>query len=116
MRKSKYPGILKLMEMRLTEIFLGEGNAGNRQELLEYLQKFFPELEDRKMRQIYGDHFPIGHAGKRGKGGIFLIDDPDEIDRMVKLMRKKIDTYDFKIARFLDHKRKLIKLRSKEWE
>jgi len=92
-------GIVKKMGQYLLTNYLGKKKAHSRLYLLEYLQIFYPELKDRKMREIYSKYFPIGFkGGEKDKAGIYLIDDPVEIDRMNEIDGKKIDTYQNKIV------------------
>ena len=105
-------GILKIMEYKLFLDYLGKDSAHHRLDLLLHCQDFFPDLSDRHMRKIYSEHFCIGHNGK----GIYLIDDPQEIDKMIELMRKKVETYLEKILRFELQKERLVKVRMEKAE
>lgn len=103
-------GILKRMATKLLLDYMGKGKAHLRLDLLEYLRTFYPELDDRKMREIYSKNFPIGH----NKDGIYHINDPEEFDKIINIMKKKIDTYDRKIALYEAMKRKLIQIREEK--
>lgn len=105
-------GIVQIMEYKLYLDFLGKDSAKNRLELLEHCQKFFPSLKDRDMRRIYGENFCIGY----NKDGIYLADDPDEIDRMIGIMEKTRETYRKKILRFELQKQRLIRMRMEKAE
>jgi len=105
-------GILAKMEYKLFLDYLGKESAHHRLDLLNYCQDFFPDLSDRQMRRIYSEHFCIGHNGK----GIYLADDPREIDKMIQLMRKKIETYLEKILRFEFQRERLIRMKMQESE
>lgn len=100
-------GILKTMDYKLFLDYLGKDSAHHRLDLLLYCQTFFPDLSDRQMRKIYGENFCIGHSSK----GIYLADDPQEIDRMIAIMRKVIDTYREKILRFELQKEILMRMK-----
>ncbi len=99
-------GLLRKMAMKLLLDYMGKDKAHLRLDLFEYLQTFYPELKDRKMRKIYSEYFPIGHK----REGIYHINDPKEFDKMIGIMKKKIDTYDRKIALFEAMKRELIRM------
>jgi len=105
-------GILAKMEYKLFLDYLGKGKAHHRLDLLIHCQDFFPDLSDRQMRKIYGEYFCIGH----NRDGIYLADDPAEIDRMIAIMRKVIDTYQEKILRFELQKERLIRMKIEEAE
>ena len=105
-------GILKTIDYKLFLDYLGKENAHHRLDLLLYCQAFFPDLSDRQMRKIYSEYFCIGHSRK----GIYLADNPAEIDRMIAVMRKVIDTYVEKILRFELQKERLVRLRMEEAE
>jgi len=107
---SEQDGILAKMEYKLFLDYLGKDSAHHRLDLLLHCREFFPELSDRHMRRIYSKHFCIGHNGK----GIYLADDPAEIDKMIELMRKKVETYLEKILRFELQKEKLVRVRMEE--
>jgi len=64
------------------------------------------------MRKIYGENFCIGHS----RDGIYLADDPAEIDRMIAVMRKVVNTYVEKILRFEFQKERLIRMKIEEAE
>jgi len=108
--KTSPDGILKKMEWKLLMHYLGKENAHHRFDLLAHCKVHFPDLSDRQMRKIYSESFCIGHNRK----GIYLIDDPQEIDKMIGLMRKKVDSYEEKMARFELQKQRLIKRREAE--
>lgn len=105
-------GILKKMEYKLFLDYLGKESAHHRLDLLIHCQDFFPDLSDRQMRKIYSEYFCIGHSRK----GIYLADDPAEIDRMIGIMRKVIDTYVEKILRFELQKERLVRMKMEEAE
>ena len=105
-------GILKKMEYKLFLDYLGKESAHHRLDLLNHCQDFFSDLSDRQMRKIYGENFCIGHS----RDGIYLADDPAEIDRMITIMRKVIDTYQEKILRFELQKERLIRMKMEEAE
>lgn len=105
-------GILKKMEYKLFLDYLGKESAHHRLDLLVHCQDFFPDLSDRQMRKIYGENFCIGHS----RDGIYLADDPAEIDRMIAIMKKVIDTYREKILRFELQKERLIRMKMEEAE
>jgi len=105
-------GILAKMEYKLFLDYLGKDSAHHRLDLLNHCQTFFPDLSDRQMRKIYGENFCIGHNGK----GIYLADDPTEIDKMIQLMRKKVETYLEKILRFEFQKDRLVRVKMEKAE
>lgn len=105
-------GILKAIDYKLFLDYLGKESAHHRLDLLNHCQSFFPDLSDRQMRKIYGEYFCIGHSRK----GIYLADDPTEIDGMIAVMRKVVDTYVEKILRFELQKERLVRLRMEEAE
>ena len=105
-------GILKIIDYKLFLDYLGKDSAHHRLDLLLYCQAFFPDLSDRQMRKIYSEYFCIGHSSK----GIYLADDPAEIDKMIAVMRKVIDTYWEKILRFELQKERLVRIRMEEAE
>ena len=105
-------GILKKMDYKLFLDYLGKDRAHHRLDLLNHCQASFPGLSDRQMRKIYSEYFCIGHSRK----GIYLADDPVEIDRMIAVMRKVIDTYVEKILRFELQKERLVRMRMEEAE
>lgn len=100
------------MEWKLLMDYLGKDSAHHRLDLLNHCQDFFPDLSDRQMRKIYGENFCIGHS----RDGIYLADDPAEIDRMIQLMRKKVETYVEKILRFEFQKERLIQMKAQQSE
>ena len=105
-------GILAKMEYKLFLDYLGKDSAHHRLDLLNHCQTFFPELSDRQMRKIYGENFCIGHS----RDGIYLADDPREIDRMIAVMRKVVNTYIEKILRFELQKERLVRVRMEKAE
>ena len=105
-------GILKKMEYKLFLDYLGKEGAHHRLDLLLHCRDFFPDLSDRQMRKIYSEYFCIGHSRK----DIYLADDPTEIDRMIAIMRKVIDTYVEKILRFELQKERLVRMKMEEAE
>lgn len=84
--------IIDIIRNRLLEKFLGRKNAKNRALLLGYIHYFEPGLKDRTMRRIYNAILPIGHC----KDGIYVIDDPKEVEKMQKVIAKVIQTYEYK--------------------
>ncbi len=110
--KSAPNGILKKMEGKLFFDYLGKDKAHHRLDLLIHCRDFFPALSDRRMRKMYSEFFCIGHSSK----GMYLADDPREIDRMIAVMRKVIETYHEKILRFEFQKEKLVRMKIEEAE
>lgn len=105
-------GILSKMHDKLYLDYFGKENAHSRLDLLNHLQIFYPELDDRLMREIYSKHFPIAYkGGRKGKAGIYIPDDPEEYDKAIKTMMKTRDSYAKKVLRYEQWKFEAIKRR-----
>jgi len=102
-------GIGDIMRSELLRNYVGKGNAKHRRFLLFYCHNYEPKLTDREMRDIYS-HFPfLGCCNK----GIYVIDDPEDAGKKIRMEESRRDSVDEKIEMLKQHKAYLIR-RQKE--
>lgn len=89
---------------KLIREFKGKSNAKHRSFLLQYLRMFDPSITDREVRRLYNEILPIGWCER----GIYVIDDLQEIDKMIEIRRKVIRSHEKYIENLIAYRKFLL--------
>ena len=98
-------GIVDIMRSELLRNYVGKRNAKHRRFLLFHCHNFEPKLTDREMRNIYSKFPFLGCCNK----GIYVIDDPEEAEKKIRMEESRRDSVDDKIKMLEQHKAYLIR-------
>jgi len=95
--------IIEIIKDKLLLDYMGRRNAKRRRILLSYAKRFDFAITDRKLRRIYTKLLPIAWCER----GIFVVDDPEEVDRIISTLSKTIDTLEERKVMLRKHKQYL---------
>ena len=101
--------ITEIIREELLRNYLGKKNAKHRYRLLYYCHYFMPKLKDRRMRRIYSQLLPIHYTSDKEHPGIFVVDDPGEVQKAILTIGRTIETLEEKKRRFEDFEKFLIR-------
>lgn len=111
-RELEGESIVEIIRKKLLGHHLGKRRAIKRKFLLSYCKYFEHGISDREMRRIYTSILPVAWCRK----GIFVVDEPDEVDKIVQTIDRSIDKLGERKAMLLKHKKYLIEKKQGQME
>lgn len=101
---------VKLIIDTLVNSCFGKENAKNRKELYRYFKQFYPDLDEKEMRDIYHEHLLIGWC----KDGTYVVESIEETKKAIISRRKMRDSHDAYIGKLEDHLQFLLRKKAEE--
>lgn len=109
--------IVEVIREKMLSDFLGKRNAKRRRVLLSHCHYFDRGLSDREMRRIYNTILPVAWtSGEDGRKGIYVVDDPDEVDKAIKTRKSTIAAHEKAIDNLKKYKKYLVQKKKDEQE
>ena len=102
-KKQEGKSIIDIIRDRLLLDYMGKRNAKKRRVLLSYAKRFDWAITDRKLRRIYTKLLPMAWCER----GIFVVDDPEEVDKIISTLNKTINTLEERKVMLRKHKQYL---------